>query len=165
MWVSGDRTGSMTLESGSPQDRGDQAAIDVLVVEARSDLRAHVVEVLTSFGYRVGDVADAPGALEQIRSRAIGALVVVRPLPALGAFDLLEQLGRIGAPPIVLLRAIPGEPVLTHTHPVTTGFRPWVEPTILMLLVAAALEAGGSQRTLDVPGAEAAPQRVDAPAN
>jgi DNA-binding response OmpR family regulator len=122
--------------------QGGADEVDVLVVETDPDLRGHITDVLKSDGYRVAEAEDGFGAIEQLRSRRVGAMVLDPAASASGGFDLLEKLEEIGAPPVVMLwsdqdtRTEESRPSL-----VMAELKRPIEPWTLTALVATALES------------------------
>jgi DNA-binding NtrC family response regulator len=126
----------------------DAFEIDVLIVEADPRLRRHIAEALQSAGYRVGEAADSFDALQQIRSRRVGAMVLDTAVPELDGFDLLEKVGGISCPPVVMLRTPPSRPA-ARTRNVMAEVDNTMELSTLPPLVATALEADGWRGVVD----------------
>jgi CheY-like chemotaxis protein len=139
-----DGFGGVLMESRQAAEHGDELEMDVLVVEAHPLLRRHIVDLLRADGYRVGEADDGFAALQQIRSKRIGAILLDPAIRVLDGFDLLEKLDGIGCPPVVMLETEQKQPGGTVSGSETmTNVRHATEPSLLPLLVRAALEAGG----------------------
>jgi CheY-like chemotaxis protein len=135
------REGEMAMtERPAPRRRARDHDVDVLVVDADPDLRTHIVDLLVCDGYRVGEARDEHGALERIRSKGVGVVVLDPGWSTSDGHHFLEKLKGIDSPPVVI----------------------WTEASALTMLVAAALEAGGWPRGRRLCGS--GPSALQAPA-
>ena len=137
-----------TEPRSTPEQPGE---IDVLVVEAEPALRRHIVDLLTSDGYRVGEAEDGFDALQQIKSMRIGAVVLDPALPVLNGYALLEKLAGTACPPIVMMRSDDDGGRVPWTRGSDRPPTRSIEPSELSLLMATALNAGGWLRLARQP--------------
>jgi len=135
----------MAFNRVSQQEPGGEGPVDVLVVDARSEVREPVAEALRGAGFRVEEAADGADVLAHIRSTSTGALVFARPLSATGDADLLVELGKVGSPPVVVLCESPPRAAAGTDGQLPLGGTgvPATESKLLMYLTGVAFEAGG----------------------
>jgi CheY-like chemotaxis protein len=80
--------------------------LPVLVVDDDLDLRALLRRMLEREGYAVAEAEDGRAALEQVRQRAPGAILLDLMMPGMDGFEFLEELrrdeGSRGVPVIVI---------------------------------------------------------------
>lgn len=118
-------------------------AVDVLVVEDDAGIRTSFAAILRGAGYKVAEAEDGLVALEQLRSRRVGAVVLDVLMPGLDGLDLLDKLD--DPPPVVLVTAHDYDPeVMARRSKVSLYLQKPVPPANLLEAVAQAISARSS---------------------
>ena len=116
-----------------------KAAVDVLVVDDDIALRQTTAEILRAAGYEVAEAADGVHALQALRDRTVGVILLDLHMPRLDGFELLRRLTAEDPPVIVLSAHDPAEPLRNRDGVVHAVMSKPASPIEVLASVAALL--------------------------
>lgn len=121
-----------------PPEHDDFDQVDVLVVDDDHDVRTSFACILRDVGYRVDEAEDGFVALERLRTKQIGVMVLDVFMPVLDGLRLLDRLD--DPPPVLLMTAHTyDEEVMARRDKVFMYIQKPVPPQHLIAAVASAL--------------------------
>jgi len=98
-------TDAGTLQYGQSDQAENKAVMRLLVVEDEPDLRDAIVQSLREAGYAVDDAAEGKTGLYKALGVAYDAIVLDLMLPGISGWDLLKELRKTRATPVLILTA------------------------------------------------------------
>lgn len=127
--------------------RVDPGQVDVLVVDDDPNLRTSFVCILRDAGYSVDEAEDGFVALDRLKTKSIGAIVLDVVMPVLDGLQLLDRLDE--PPPVVLVTALAyGEEIMLRRDKVFMYIQKPVRSLDLIEAVSRAMTTGnGAKRS------------------
>ncbi len=114
---------------------GDMVPLGILIVEDDDGIRTTLRLALEDEGYRVAEAESGERALDHLASQAVDLLLVDLMLPGMSGFDLVREVRRDSAVPIVIVTA------RSDSHDVVAGLEAGADDYVRKPFVVKELEA------------------------